>query len=369
MRVVFRADASVEIGTGHIMRCLTLADELKRHGHQCHFICREHKGHLGELITNKGYALSLLSDFKGIESNVNQDEQNAYSQWLGVSWQYDANQTIESLSSERADWLIVDHYALDARWEQKIAPEVDRIMVIDDLADRPHDCNLLLDQNLGRELEDYEGLLQHNTKCLIGPRYALLRPEFSRLREKSLQRRQNPAVKRVLISLGGVDQMNVTGQVLVALSETTLSHDIELDIIMGASTPALTQVQAQAASLPYRATVSVNVDDMAERMCLADLSIGAAGSTSWERCCMGLPVILVVLADNQESGARALEAFGAALAINDPKKIQVVLPLLLEKICKSESLKRMSTAASGITDGKGFIHVVEAMMAIARRTL
>ena len=368
MRVVFRADASVQIGTGHVMRCLTLADELTRQGHECRFICRKHKGHLGELISGKGYELTLLPAVDRTEPESVANRNTTYADWLGVPWPQDAEQTLEALIAFKADWLVVDHYSLDASWEQQVAKAVGLIMVIDDLADRNHECALLLDQNLGRSPSDYDGLVPQDCQRLIGPDYALLRPEFAELRERSLKRRAQPESKRILISLGGVDRANVTGQVLSALGATALPWGTHLDIIMGEAAPYLDEVRRQAVRLPFKATVSVNVSDMAERMCLADLSIGAAGGTSWERCCLGLPSVLVILAENQVSGAEALETAGAALTITDPTAVQAALPRELAKISRLGCLQRMSRAAVGITDGKGTSRIVQSMVSLAGRS-
>src|SRR5690554_353365 len=361
VRVAFRADASVQIGTGHVMRCLTLADELTRQGHECRFVCREHGGHLGDLIASKGYGFTLLPAPGDNEVEANDRNSDNYARWLGVPWQEDARQTLDALTPWKPDWLVVDHYALDAEWERALANVVGSIMVIDDLANRCHKCALLLDQNLGRVASDYDDLLPNDCHRLIGPGYALLRPEFANLREQSLNRRQQPALKRILISLGGVDRTNVTGQVLDALSESALPASTELDIIMGAAAPYLDEVRQQATGLPFKATVSVNVTDMAERMCLADLSIGAAGGTSWERGCLGLPAILVVLAENQVAGATALEASGAAVKIDDADQLGATLPSVLVALFEPGRLERMSDAAAGITDGDGLFRVLQAM--------
>lgn len=361
VRVAFRADASVQIGTGHVMRCLTLADELTRQGHECRFVCREHEGHLGDLITSKGYGFTLLPAPSDNEVEANDRNSDNYARWLGVPWQEDARQTLDALTPWQPEWLVVDHYALDAEWERALANVVGSIMVIDDLANRCHECALLLDQNLGRVASDYDDLLPNDCHRLIGPGYALLRPEFANLREQSMNRRQQPALKRILISLGGVDRTNVTGQVLDAISESALPASTELDIIMGAAAPYLDGVRQQAARMPFRAMVSVGVTDMAERMCLADLSIGAAGGTSWERCCLGLPAVLVILAENQVAGAVALEASGAAIKIDNAGQLGTTLPAVLVALSEPDRLERMSDAAAGITDGDGVFRVLQAM--------
>lgn len=367
MKIAFRADASVKIGTGHLMRCLTLADELVSQGHECRFVCREHKGHQGELITSKGYGLTLLPSRSGSDLDTAGSDADDYALWLGVSWQEDARQTLEPLTLWKPDWLVVDHYALDAQWERALTNAVSSIMVIDDLANRPHECELLLDQNLGRAASDYDDLLPDDCQRLIGPGYALLRPEFASLREQSLKRRQRPKLKRILISLGGVDRTNVTGQVLDALSQSALPVTTELDIIMGAAAPYLDEVRQQAIELPFKATVSVGVTDMAERMRLADLSIGAAGGTSWERSCLGLPAVLVILAENQIASAIALEESGAATKIDDAGQLRATLPSVIAALSDPGRLAQMSRAAAAITNGTGALKVVQAMSVADRR--
>lgn len=367
MLVVFRADASIQIGTGHVMRCLTLADELTRQGQECRFICREHSGHLGDLINSKGYGLTLLPPPPDQPLQQTNSASDDYARWLGVPWQEDANQTLDAISTlKKPYWLVVDHYALDAKWERMLSSTVSRIMVIDDLANRPHECALLLDQNLGRVKSDYDGLLPAECQRLIGARYALLRPEFAALREQSLSRRKIPELKRILISLGGVDRANVTGQVLTALARSSLPAGTELDIVMGASAPYLDEVRQQAAQLPFKATVSVNVKDIAERMYFADLSIGAPGGTSWERCCLGVPAVLVILAENQLSGAKALEAVGAAIMISESALVEALLPLICTELSNSSKLVSMCKAAADITEGQGVLYVVGVMGTIER---
>lgn len=354
MRVAFRADASVQIGTGHVMRCLTLAEELRRQGHQCIFICRNHEGHLADLITQKGFELHLLRLREELGGGGTQELILAHSDWLGVPWQTDAKQTLEVLDHNNADWLIVDHYALDVQWEREITEAVGQIMVIDDLADREHECSVLLDQNLGRASDDYEVLVPPTCTKLIGPRYSLLRPEFTELRPDSLERRRFPQLKRILISLGGIDQSNMTGKVLEALSTSNLPIDTELDIVMGSSAPHLDKVKNQTSRLPFKAEVSVNVTDMARRMYCADLAIGAAGGTAWERCCLGLPTILLILAENQVSAAKALVDVRAAVTLEKGVAFQSVLQSTLDQLINDEYfLTEMGQSAAQVTNGKG----------------
>lgn len=358
MRVAFRTDASVQIGTGHVMRCLTLAVELRGRGHQCLFICRSHKGHMAEFIKGRGFEVYLLHSPAQSETRAKDEFAPAHFDWLGASWETDSKETLEALD-DKIDWLVVDHYALDAKWERQLAGTVGQIMVIDDLADRKHECAILLDQNLGRQASDYDGLVPELCTKLIGPRYAMLRPEFAELRPDSLERRRSPKLKRILISLGGVDRTNVTGQILEALSKSTLPPQTKLDVVMGDSAPHLDRVKLQAFELPFQTTVSVGVGDMAERMCAADFSIGGAGSTSWERCCLGLPSLMILLADNQKLIGTALKHAGCAELSADSEVADRVKEVI-ERISGQRSvLELMSDNSQEVCDGNGCIRVAE----------
>jgi UDP-2,4-diacetamido-2,4,6-trideoxy-beta-L-altropyranose hydrolase len=358
MKVAFRTDASLQIGTGHVMRCLSLADGLRERGAQTTFICRPHAGHLMELIRQREHAvMTLLPADNSFSSSSSQ-----YIEWLGTDWSCDAEQTRYVLGDREVDWMVVDHYALDCRWEHTLRPHARRILAIDDLADRPHDCDLLLDQNLGRQAHDYGGLLSRNTKTLIGPAYALLRPEFAKWREHSLQRRANPQLKNLLITMGGVDQGNSTGHVLEAISSAELPTDLRITVVIGPSCPWLKQVQAQAAAMQHPTQVLVGVNNMAQLLAESDLCIGAAGSSAWERCALGLPSLVLILAANQKGGAIALQSRGAAFLAADAKQLVAQLSALFSMDKQSTVLKAMSQAGAQLTRGDGVSQVVELLL-------
>lgn len=361
MIVAFRTDASLDIGTGHIMRCLTLADALRERGADCRFICRAHAGNLIELIRDRGHTVvALPAAPDDLPTDPVTAVTPAHAWWLGTDWATDASQTAAALGDAPLDWLIVDHYALDARWEHQLRPACRRLMVIDDLADRPHDCDLLLDQNLGRNASDYAPHVPHNCTLLIGPNYALLRPEFAALRAQSLARREKPQFKRMLIAMGGVDKDNATGQVLDALKDCALPAECEIRLVMGRHAPWIGPVNDTLRGLPYQATILVGVDNMAELMTQADLAIGAAGSTSWERCCLGLPTIMVVLADNQRALAAGLGKLGAAAVIAEIQQIVGGLPAIINSLIDCpKSLVAMSQAAASLVDGVGVDRIVQ----------
>ena len=359
MRIAFRTDASLQIGTGHVMRCLTLADSLRERGATCTFVCRPHAGHLLRLIEQRGHSIVALPAGEGTYQ-VPADP--AHAAWLGAHWSADAEQTQQALGNALVEWLVVDHYALDRRWEQALRPHCRKLMVIDDLADRPHDADLLLDQNLGRTSHDYDGLLAPHTQILIGPRYALLRPEFAQWRAYSLERREQAQLRNLLITMGGVDKDNATGQVLQALQSCEMPEDLRITVVMGPHAPWLSQVQTLAAQMQWPTQVLVGVSNMAQLMADSDLAIGAAGSTSWERCCLGLPTVMLVLAENQNTGARALHEASAAEVVRCVGEIRNSISTLLDQDLSNVKLTSMCRAGACITDGRGAAMVADFWM-------
>jgi UDP-2,4-diacetamido-2,4,6-trideoxy-beta-L-altropyranose hydrolase len=304
MRIAIRVDASGQIGTGHFMRCLTLADALKQQGAQIRFVSHRMPEQLRDLLDAKGYELALLNNGPGETTT----DKLLHSPLLGTSQAQDATETIQVLSDQTWDWLVVDHYALDADWESAMRPEVGKIMVIDDLADRLHDCDLLLDQNQYEGLERrYDGLVPDHCERLLGPRYALLRPEFAAAR-KTLRHRDG-RVRRIFIFFGGIDLSNETAKALEAIRWMNRS-DITVDVVVGVSNPRVDQIREICQGMP-NASFHLQVENIAELMALADLAIGAGGTTTWERCCLGLPSIVLVLSDNQREVAKAMAATGA----------------------------------------------------------
>lgn len=359
MQVAFRTDASLQIGTGHVIRCLTLADALREQGAQSTFVCRTHAGHLLSVIQQRGHEAIALAPADGPSTAPIGP---AHAQWLGTDWATDAEQTRQAMGNEVVDWLVVDHYALDHHWENALRSQTRRILVIDDLADRPHDCDVLLDQNLGRQAKDYSDLLKPATPTLIGPQYALLRPEFAQWREYSLKRRVNPQLKHLLITMGGVDQGNATGQVLDALKTCDLPIDLCITVVMGQHAPWLAQIQAQAETMRCPTQVLAGVNNMAQLMADSDLCIGAAGGSAWERCAVGLPTVVLVLAANQHGGAMALQAQGAALLAADIHQLINQLMALFSMDAQINALQKMSLEAAMVATGQGALRVAQSLL-------
>jgi len=363
MNVVFRTDASLQIGTGHVMRCLTLADELRADGADCRFVCRAIPGNLIDLIRQRGFTVSALSTAFSTDENKDRfvGPQSTYAAWLGVTSYTDAAQTITSIGDAMVDWLIVDHYALDFQWEQKLRQVCRRLMVIDDLADRSHDCDLLLDQNLGRNVGDYRDFTLSTCSVLAGAQFALLRPQFAAMRDQSLDRRATPSLKHLLVCMGGVDQVNATGAVLEALVDCNLPANLQISVVMGVNAPWFDHVQSLVKHMPRLTKVLVNVDSMAQLMVESDLAISAAGGMSWEQCCLGLPSIVVEVAENQHYSASALKSSGSAKILGGVNDIKNNMRSMIDFIRTTDVLSQLSKKCRLVTDGRGASRVKDAI--------
>jgi UDP-2,4-diacetamido-2,4,6-trideoxy-beta-L-altropyranose hydrolase len=362
--IVFRVDASLQIGTGHVMRCLTLAQALKAAGARCRFVCRAHQGHLIEHVSSLGFHASTLA--APSSSFTVAPDAPTHSAWLGCEASIDAQETIASIASTRPAWMVVDHYALDAAWEAEVRRHVARVMVIDDLVDRPHLCDLLLDQTVGRREGDYSTLVPASSRLLTGSSYALLRPEFAALRPYSLRRRVSSGLNEVLIAMGGVDSADATGRTLIALRGCDLPPACRLTVALGWTNQWQTSVRESAALMPWATQVLVGISDMAQRMADSDLTIGAASGMSWERCCLGLPSVLVVLADNQREAAKRLEDRGAAVVVGLDASFDAHLRSTMQQLLSdSDRLGGMSNAAQELVDGMGCQRVVSEILQIA----
>lgn len=364
MRVHFRTDASLTIGSGHVMRCITLAQALSRQGAECHFFMRRHPGNRAQAVAAAGFKVELLGESCSLDKE-GPSSTPAHAHWLGVNWSEDAMQFRNAAGETPADWLVVDHYSLDERWERAVNGLARRVLVVDDLADRPHSCNLVLDQNLGRVDDDYASLTSVDCVRLIGPRYALLRDGFAALRPVALARRSHSSVQRLLIAMGGVDANDATSCCIQALECLPDSSRLTVDVVMGAEAPHLERVRALCRSVRFNCTVHVDTSEMPALMQHADLALGAAGSSAWERCAMGLPSLLAVIADNQLAGAKALEATGAALLIGDSDQIRDTLPRVWAHANQPEWLESASSSAAAVCDGGGTSRVVRIMQQLS----
>ncbi len=352
MRVAFRVDASPGIGNGHLMRCLVLADTLRKRGAKPVFLCRPFPGHANGLVQQRDFEIRLLPVGLRAESAP-----PAHAAWLGAG----LDEELEACAAHvraGADVIVLDHYALDERWEKAVRPWVNGIMVIDDLADRRHDCDLLLDQNPMPDQESrYQHLVPAACRLLTGCAYALIDPAF---REAAEQATARTAVRRLLLSFGGGDQDNLTGSALRELEPVAVSGDV----VIGRAHPHRADMEALCRESGGRWTLHVQTQRMPELMAQADLALGGGGISHWERCLMGLPAVVTAMADNQVAPTEMVAARGACLYLGASGALEKgawrqAVDLLIHE---PDRLHAMSLAGREIMpDGRGAERVADAV--------
>jgi UDP-2,4-diacetamido-2,4,6-trideoxy-beta-L-altropyranose hydrolase len=330
------------------MRCLTLADYLVKTGHQTLFIGRGHAGNLAQFIHEQGHKTVLLSA-TGPSVEGEGSVADEYASWLGVSQERDAEDTGNALRNffPAPDWLVVDHYALDKNWHAEMRPHVGSVFVIDDLANRPHDCDMLLDQNLSRGGSSrYNGLVPDHCIRFIGPEYALLREEF--ITQRATHRKRDGSVRKVLVFFGGVDPSSETLKTCHALSGFA-GERFTVTVIVGMANPHRDEIEAFCSS--HRGfTFFGRVGNMAALMTEADLAIGAGGTTTWERAYLGLPTIAVWIAENQREGTEAMAEAGALWNLGRGQDVAPghITNALEHALSDPAGLKKMSERAQSL---------------------
>jgi UDP-2,4-diacetamido-2,4,6-trideoxy-beta-L-altropyranose hydrolase len=312
------------------MRCLTLADALAQEGWQCVFACSKTTK---ELVPGLGD-----SDYNLVEVGGAVEEQTV---------------ALKEACPDGVGLMVVDHYGLDTQFESACRNLAEKVLVVDDLADREHDCDLLLDQTVERAASDYVPLVPPDCRVLTGGGYALLRPEFAHLRPQALERRGSGRLGKILIHMGLGDPANVTGLALDAVTMSGL--DAEVDVIVSGTSPHLERLRSCAARMHRQVRIHADTRDVAVLMMDADLCIGAGGTASWERCCLGLPTVLVEIAANQQLVTRNLERIGAALRAGTSEQVsRESLAATVFAIARdAERRARMSAAAASVCDGLG----------------
>lgn len=311
MNVAIRTDASSRIGTGHVMRCLTLASELKKLGARVDFICRAHDGNLIERIRQDGYVVhSLVIDpqFQLGPSSL------FHANWLGATQEEDAKLCKAVLERLHSDWVIVDHYSIDITWEKEIRAYAKRIMVIDDLADRVHDCDLLLDQNLGRAPNDYSCLVPDICSVFLGPSNALIREEFWKRRyDKKNVNKSKPCI---LIFFGGTDIHDYTSRTIVLLHNMGVTN---VEVVVGKNNTNQEKIKTFCNKIDYNCYLETN--QMESLMHKADMYIGAGGCTILERIMMRLPSVTIAVAENQIEPLKFFAQTGACIYLGNGKML------------------------------------------------
>ncbi|MFQ3190193.1 MAG: UDP-2,4-diacetamido-2,4,6-trideoxy-beta-L-altropyranose hydrolase [Paraglaciecola sp.] len=344
MHIAFRADSSNIIGHGHIMRCLTLAHALITQVSQnkqlkdinISFICRNHHHNINHLISQNKFTLITLPQGKAI---IKQQDSNT---WLGCSQEEDARQCITALKSLTTkiipiDILVVDHYALDEQWHRLVSPYYQQLMAIDDLANRYLHCDLLLDQTLHRQSEHYLSHVSEHCQLLLGKDYMLLRDEFSILKDQvSIQRQlrsKQLTSANILISMGGGDPDNLSERALLAIAQLCEHYpNITVNLVLSSQSKYLKKLQQLSSSFSW-CTLITDCKNMGDLMLSADIAIGASGATAWERCCLGLPSLITVNAENQQLIAKNLTDVGATINLGWHQEITIdTMANALEKL-------------------------------------
>lgn len=357
MRTVFRVDAAPHIGSGHLARCLTLARQLVRRGASVTFVVRDHEpGWYGRV---SGAGLPIVSLPKPDAATTRSSD--AYRSWVGVPPTVDAQQTLESIGPDGCDLIIVDHYGLDAEWERQVRGAAGRIMAIEDLHDRRHDVDILLDQNLSAHERAGGGAdLGVASGALLGPRYALLDPSYRHARDLHVP--SSDAARRVVVYFGGADPDGLTLRTLEVLADLRFEH-LEVDVVLGTATAHCDEVESLAA-VRGRTRIHSNLPSLAGLLLDCDLAVGGAGATSWERACLGVPSVVVALAANQLDNGEALERAGAAryLGAIDQVTDQGLRDAVDGLVTDASARRSMARRGSELVDGWGVFRVAESLL-------
>ncbi|WBU50966.1 UDP-2,4-diacetamido-2,4,6-trideoxy-beta-L-altropyranose hydrolase [Kosakonia pseudosacchari] len=317
MNIYLRTDSSLSIGSGHVIRCLNLAKVLRKSGAQCFFISKNHRGNIIDKIIQEGFSTKIITIDNTSDAYI-RDEKF----WLNGSQRDDALQFISLIEEQdqHPDIIIVDHYSLDKEWEEIVKKRFSsaRLVVIDDLCNRHHFCDLLIDQTYQRRPEEYASLNENNGLVLAGTKFALLNPLFAGLRKQSIACKEKVDYpKTLMLTMGGVDAHNITGKVLEYLAQAAFKNIDKITVILGSAFPHRDEIYALAAKSNYNVEVLTNVTNMAELMLGHDFAIGALGGTTWERCTMALPAVNIAIADNQLTIAKNLSNSGAIVLYAD----------------------------------------------------
>tara|TARA_Y100001968_G_scaffold329947_1_gene380489 strand:+ start:393 stop:2018 length:1626 start_codon:yes stop_codon:yes gene_type:complete len=369
--ILIRCDASFDIGTGHVVRCRTIARALKTRGAQVRFICREQDGDWIKRLSEEFIVIRLPR----INSRYNHNDFSGrvlYSQWLGVSEFQDANDCIREIkknSELHINWLLVDHYGIGQEWHSLIRKNIYtqdnklRIVVLDDLADRTLEADLLIDSSKIDFLNQfyYKNLTNKSCNQLIGPYYAPLDSNYSRMHKLIKPRYE---LNRIVIFFGGIDKDNLTSLSINKIRNEHRLNNLHLDVVISQEAPNYGRVK-ELLSRKQNVTLHSDLNSLASLYSGADLAIGAAGTTSLERACVGLPSIIIPIADNQLFLARSLEKEGCGVLINCKIKESIgdlILETLMNFYENPDLLKLHSELSIQIGDGKGLERIVASII-------
>ena len=352
LKLAFRVDSSSKISAGHLMRCINLASVLKDRVESILFISREHKGNSNKLVRAKGFDLAVLNASENNMEEGLKNKQDNYKDWLGVSQIKDADETKDILKEYKPDWMIVDHYSLDETWEKIISEYVKKMMVIDDLANRKHYCDFLLDHNWFEKIDDrYRNLIPENCSKFLGPEFALLKPKFSL--QKKFFNYIDEEIKTIFIFFGSTDPHNLTSMAIISLSELSLKH-LYLKVVIGDTNIYKKEIR-QLIKLRGNADLHIQVENIEKIMANSQIAIASGGVNTWERICIGLPTLFIDYADNHSifiddlSKNNYLKYLGNYKKINSKNLTSSIIDFISDKYL----LDKQNKACISLVDGYG----------------
>lgn len=357
MKVAFRVDAGTAIGAGHLSRCLTIANALKFQGvSKCFFILKAHEGDFSSMITSYGFEVEILP-FEFMPNYHSGD----YKDWLGGTVINDAISSLNYLNNngfKSGDWLVVDHYGLDHEFEELIAQHNINIGVIDDLANRKHNCKFLVDQTCGRQEFEYKEWVNNDAALMTGQNFCMLRPEFLLFRPRSLEKRaQFQKIERIFINFGSTDPTNVTARIMNTLNAIKFQTKVKIVVAIGSNSPHLNEIRRCVENFEGDVNLIIDAQNMSELMYQADLAIGAAGATTWERCALGLPTVIIKTAENQSTVINRILEFGVAV-LHDLDKQNQPDVLLQHLLYIEKNYISMSQKCANLVTADGINNVV-----------
>lgn len=356
--VALRVDASQAIGTGHLRRCLSLAQALMAQGAHVCLIVRALDAVAEQVLHKAPCSVHWLAAPTSALVACSGDDLPPHHTWAGVGWQQDARDTAASLAECQIDWLVVDHYAFDARWHEAMRNTLGScLLVIDDTADRLLAADTVLDHNWDHNhSQKYANRLQHEPLWLTGPRFALLSPAYREAPRYVF----SPVVCSIGIFMGGTDPGGITAQVLAACRhEAGFSGHIE--VVSTATNPHLAALRMACMASPAT-TLTLDATDLCAFFTRHDLHIGAGGGATWERCCISAPTIALKVADNQSVVVHALDQLGAFRVAT----LSTLPEVLCTLMASPDARLALSQCAGSLVDGRGAQRVA---LSVLRGTL
>ena len=339
--VAFRVDSSLEMGSGHVVRCMTLARSLTSLGAECHFLCSDIPGNIISVLRDENFQVHTIPASLKVTKKS----------W---DWRYDLKISLGIIRELNADLILLDHYLLGFEWEKGIQKAGICLAVLDDISNRLHSCDIFIDQNFCVNSDEiYDGILPDCELRFLGPHYSIVRPEFAELRKVSFKCRTNAKKQSLLVFISGSDPSNETGLVLEGLQKESGPWD-ELNVVVGLNNPHIPDVEQIVSQIPITdKTIHVQISNMAKLMVSADFAILGGGTVTWEKCVLGLPSLVVSTADNQLNNLTKLHRLGAHISMGSNKYLTSDNVKRHLRNLDIAALTSMSNIARGITDGMG----------------